>query len=123
MSLSTSIASSRGGGPRKHTGSINNPICKGPQGSSSGRKQHSSNSEEEIAQRLAQDADLFLENLQVSGLFLPQLGAATVAFCHSAQPFVFLLGLTRPSVCQQNHNSNACSFMLVLTISGRVLQP
>lgn len=51
MSLSTSIASSRG--PRKHNGPNPNPKPHSHQGSGSsgGRKQQSSNSEEEIAQR------------------------------------------------------------------------
>lgn len=53
MSLSTSIASSRG--PRKHNGPNPNPKPHSHShqgsGSSGGRKQQSSNSEEEIAQR------------------------------------------------------------------------
>ena len=46
MSISTSLASTRGGGPRKPHFGMSNPK---PQGGS--RKQQSSNSEEEIAQR------------------------------------------------------------------------
>ncbi|KAL8612041.1 hypothetical protein ACOMHN_012940 [Nucella lapillus] len=68
MSLSTSIASSRGGGPRKHTGSISNPKHHHHQHSSGSRKHQSTNSEEEIAQRPSSTAHV----ISLTG-FLPSV--------------------------------------------------